>query len=151
MYANPAQNSGVQVISLRIFFFFSAFVIADAGFDVWLGNARGNRYSRKHLTLNPSDSEEKFAFFDFTWEEIAKYDVSAMIDYVLQKTGREKLHYIGHSQGGTVFLVLNSLLPEYNAKIASAHLLAGVGYQKYFPNRILSVAAARADPIYVSC
>lgn len=73
-----------------------------------------------------------------------------MIDYALAHTGRRQLHYVGHSQGGTVFLVLNSMRPEYNQKIASAHLLAGVGYQTHFPNSALAVVARMTDTIYVS-
>lgn len=56
----------------------------------------------------------------------------------------------GHSQGGTVFLVLNSMLPEYNAKFSSAHLLAGVGYMEYFPDQELAALAAFTNIIYVS-
>ena len=43
-----------------------AFIAAKAGYDVWLGNTRGNKYSRKHVTLNPNINREKFWDFDFT-------------------------------------------------------------------------------------
>jgi len=67
-------------------------------------------------------------FWDFSWHEMGVYDLPAQVDYVLRTTGQRAMHFVGISQGGTVFLVLNSMMPQYNAVFKSATLLAPVAY-----------------------
>ena len=43
------------------------------GFDVWLGNNRGTRLSRKHETLDAD--EDAGAYWDFSHHEFAEFDV----------------------------------------------------------------------------
>jgi lysosomal acid lipase/cholesteryl ester hydrolase len=43
-----------------------------------LGNYRGNTYSRNHTFLTPKDK----IFWEFTWDEMAKYDIPAEITKV---------------------------------------------------------------------
>ena len=71
------------------------FNMADAGYDVWMGNTRGTTGSKKHM-LYPSNSTE---FWDFTFDEMAKYDLPAMINYVLKVTNQKQVYYVGNSQG----------------------------------------------------
>ncbi|XP_047503796.1 lipase 3-like, partial [Pieris napi] len=113
-----------------------AYILAEEGYDVWLGNARGNYYSRKHLTLNP-EGEDTLSFWDFSWDEIGNIDLPTMIDYVLAQTGKSALHYIGMSQGTTSFFVMGSLRPDYNKKIISMHALAPVAYLGHTKHSLL--------------
>ena len=71
----------------------NAFILANEGYDVWMGNNRGNNYSKAHLTLSPSDKD----FWDYYQMEMGLSDTPALIDYILAKTGNENLSYIGHS------------------------------------------------------
>ncbi|KAH8247352.1 hypothetical protein KR038_002929 [Drosophila bunnanda] len=103
------------------------FLLSDAGYDVWLGNTRGNRFSRNHTSLSTKHPN----FWRFSWHEIGYYDIAAAIDYTLSTENgkdQEGIHYVGHSQGTTVMLVLMSLRPEYNKKIKTSHLLAPVAF-----------------------
>jgi len=58
---------------------------------VLAGNNRGNRYSNKHIRLSPSETE----YWNFSIDELARYDVPAMINYVLSETGHRQLRYVG--------------------------------------------------------
>jgi lysosomal acid lipase/cholesteryl ester hydrolase len=54
------------------------------------------------------------------------YDLPAMVDYVLRVTGNLDLHFVGHSMGATIAIVMLSELPQYNDKLKITILLAPV-------------------------
>ncbi|XP_052891371.1 gastric triacylglycerol lipase-like [Anopheles moucheti] len=124
-----------------------AYLLADAGYDVWMGNARGTRYSRKHTHLDPDRSNE---FWNFTWHEIGLYDVSAMVDHVLTVTGEPRLHYGGFSQGTMVLFVLLSERPEYNAKLIDMQAISPSVYMYRLEGRIVRTFVQLADPLVVA-
>jgi pimeloyl-ACP methyl ester carboxylesterase len=68
------------------------FILADNGYEVWLGNNRGNGVSMRHKTLNPMKSE----FWNFSFDHMAKYDLPANINFVLKTSGAATMTYIGH-------------------------------------------------------
>uniref|UniRef100_F7EQ32 Lipase n=1 Tax=Monodelphis domestica TaxID=13616 RepID=F7EQ32_MONDO len=98
------------------------FLLADAGCDVWMGNSRGNTWSRRHSFL-PTDSDKYWAF---SFDEMATYDLPATIDFIGKKTGQEKLYYIGHSQGTTIAFIAFSTLPRLAQRIKIFFALAPV-------------------------
>ncbi|XP_046666736.1 lipase 1-like [Homalodisca vitripennis] len=102
----------------------ACYLLADQGYDVWMGNPRGNIYSKAHETLHPDDPN----FWNWTWDEMGRYDLPAVIGYILQVTGHQQILYIGHSMGTTMFFVLCSSRPEYNAKVLYMAALAPVAY-----------------------
>ncbi|XP_072396914.1 lipase 3-like [Diabrotica undecimpunctata] len=121
-----------------------AYILADEGYDVWLGNCRGNYYSRNHTKWNPDKDEQ---FWQFSWHEIGTTDIPAMIDFILEKTGMTRLYHIGHSQGTTSFYVMASMRPEYNAKIIHHISLAPIAYMNHLFSPLFRVMALGTFPI----
>nr|XP_022340255.1 lysosomal acid lipase/cholesteryl ester hydrolase-like [Crassostrea virginica] len=89
------------------------FVLSDAGYDVWLPNSRGNIYSMTNKKYSPSQEE----FWDWSWQEMAEYDLPAVIHYILNVTEAESLFYIGHSQGTLIANAQFSVDQELASKI----------------------------------
>ena len=52
-----------------------AFVLANAGYDVWLGNNRGSQYSRVNNNINIDTQTQQW--FDFSFYDLGKYDAPA--------------------------------------------------------------------------
>lgn len=86
--------------------------------------------------MDPDDVE----FWDFSWDEMGKFDLPAMIDQILLMTSAEKIHYVGHSMGTTMFMAMTNLRPEYQDKIIMANFLAPVAYVEHMQSPIRYIA-----------
>ena len=111
--------------------------MVDHGFDVWLGNTRGNTYSRSHTNLDPNTDED---FWNFDWDDAAQNDLPAVIDYILEETKRDTINYVGHSMGSTEMLVLLSEQPNQNAKLNKVVLLAPVAFMGHVQGAMATFA-----------
>lgn len=114
------------------------FILANKGYDVWLGNTRGNHHSRNHTTLNPETDK---AFWEYTWNDMAEFDVPAQVDYILEKTSNSNLVYVGHSQGTTILMARLATHQEFAEKIKLAVFLAPVASVRNQNSKIVSMGS----------
>ncbi|KAL3035405.1 hypothetical protein AAZX31_02G250700 [Glycine max] len=99
-----------------------AFLLVDNGFDVWVANTRGTKFSRQHTSL-PSNSSD---YWNWSWDELVAHDLPATFKYVHDLTG-QKMHYVGHSQGTLIALAALSQDQLLNM-LRSAALLSPIAY-----------------------
>ena len=83
------------------------------GFDVWLGNNRGNKYSKKSLHHDPSSK----AFWNFSIDDFAWHDIPDSIQYILESTKAPAISYVGFSQGTAQAFAALSIHPQLNEKV----------------------------------
>ena len=88
-------------------------------------------------------TKDQKEFWDFDFEEMGVYDVPAVTDFILAKTGHSKLAaYIGHSEGTTEFFIGASLDPDYfEQKVNIFIALAPVVRLDHSPKELLVWAA----------
>ncbi|XP_043724201.1 triacylglycerol lipase 2-like [Telopea speciosissima] len=98
------------------------FTLADSGFDVWIANTRGTRFSKGHVSLDESQTQ----YWDWSWDEVALNDLPAIVDFVYNQTG-QKLHFVGHSMGTTTPMAALSQ-GKLADKLNSVVLLSPIAY-----------------------
>lgn len=89
------------------------FALVEQGYDVWLGNNRGNKYSKKSIRYSPTSVN----FWNFSIDDFAFHDIPNTIDYILSTTGQPSLSYIGFSQGTAQAFATLSIHPTLNDKV----------------------------------
>ncbi|XP_054155983.1 lipase member M-like [Oppia nitens] len=115
----PTTNNGHNKMGNSL-----GFVLAANGFDVWLANMRGNRYSLNHIHLSSYDSK----FWRFSIDEMIEYDLPAMIEYIKKQTKKDQIGYIGHSQGNYMMFSLLATQPHYTNTIKPFIAISPVSY-----------------------
>ncbi|CAA2954026.1 triacylglycerol lipase 2-like [Olea europaea subsp. europaea] len=114
-----------------------AMILADNGFDVWISNTRGTKFSRRHVNLDPSNPK----YWNWSWDDLVLYDLPSVTEFVFRRTG-QKMHYVGHSMG-TLMALASFAEGKQVDKIRSAALLSPVAYLSHMTTA-LGVVAARS-------
>ena len=128
------------------------YILADAGYDVWFGNNRGNSYSRNHTSLSPTTE----AFWNFSFDEMALIDLPTHLNFVLEATGAENLSYVGHSQGtiqafaGFSLEANRAVAERVNLFVAHAGLAPASSRARLKPNQNQSAAPPVSQSLIAS-
>ncbi|RWS22719.1 hypothetical protein B4U80_13508 [Leptotrombidium deliense] len=128
------------------------FALVMFGYDCWFLQVRGAVESTGHKTLNSNGR----AYWRFTTDEIAAYDLPATINYILSVAGKANLTLIGHSQAAKISLQMLSTKTDYQQKIDKLIYIAPVArlghtkaifYRSLFPLLINSFLYFYGGPV----
>ncbi|KAJ5981247.1 hypothetical protein N7499_001740 [Penicillium canescens] len=120
------------------------FQLVERGYDVWLGNNRGNKYSKKSTRVSPGSNE----FWDFSIDQFAFSDIPNSIEYILEVTSQPSLSYIGFSQGTAQAFATLAIHPLLNEKIDVFVALAPAMAPSGLRNRIVD-SLMKASPNFL--
>eukprot|EP00826_Nyctotherus_ovalis_P034902 TRINITY_DN2948_c0_g1_i12.p1 TRINITY_DN2948_c0_g1~~TRINITY_DN2948_c0_g1_i12.p1 ORF type:complete len:404 (+),score=67.93 TRINITY_DN2948_c0_g1_i12:173-1384(+) len=119
----------------------------NEGYDIWLGNVRGSRYSLGHTHLDSGNQHGPYWYFSY--DEMAKYDLPAMLAYVKSITRAPKVKYICHSQGCALITALGALDPEFLGSMVNTTVALAPAVYLQFQSSITFILAEWANLINV--
>ncbi|GBG75429.1 hypothetical protein CBR_g20059 [Chara braunii] len=114
-----------------------AFRLVEQGYEVWIANGRTSRWSHGHAKWRPEDKE----YWDWSWDEMALYDVPAMLRHIYTVRNGSKVTYLGHSQGTIMGLAAFSLR-KITHMVEAAILLCPIAYLDHVSSAFVRVAAS---------
>ncbi|XP_024522474.1 triacylglycerol lipase 1-like [Selaginella moellendorffii] len=112
-----------------------AFQLADAGYDVFLGNTRTSNFSYGHATLSRSDDD----FWDWSWDNLVEQDLPTMLRFVHSQTNQRTM-YVGFSQG-TMTAFAAFAHSDVSGLVKKAAMLGPVAYLENVDAPMLSIAS----------
>ncbi|XP_049763868.1 lipase member M-like isoform X2 [Schistocerca cancellata] len=129
-----------------------AYMLADAGYDVVLGNQRGCAYSRRHRKWTRRDPQ----YWRYTLDDVGRYDMPALLSLTQRLTGNPRVFFVGVSAGGNAFYTWLELVPRMRSVVRAAFLMApGVLFTQrhsqllkaiaLFPDKAISDFGKNAD------
>ena len=100
-----------------------------------MGNNRGTTLSKKHQFLHTNDSR----YWDFSFDEMAAYDLPSMVDYELEHTGQTQLYYVGYSQSTTFAFAALSDNVELQKKVKKFFAMAPITRSASMPPLLMRI------------
>ena len=97
-------------------------LLCDEGYRVYLPNMRGNQFSRSHLDYDGSLNSK---YWDFSFDEMAQYDLPSVVNLIKKRDGVEKIDYMGHSQGTLIFFLAYMNNPDFMEKNINKFIAVG--------------------------
>ena len=97
-------------------------LLCEEGYKVYLPNMRGNQFSKSHLDYDTSLNSR---YWDFSFDEMAQYDLPSIINLIKKRDGVEKIDYMGHSQGTLIFFLAYMNNPDFMEKNINKFIAVG--------------------------
>jgi pimeloyl-ACP methyl ester carboxylesterase len=124
------------------------YMLSDAGYDVWLGNSRGNRFSAVNTNMS-IDTPEFWDAVDL--DNMAQKDVPSILSYVRRESKVPRVHWVGHSQGGGILVMALAKDPSLRDQLGTTVLLAPGVYMRHIHVPLLAFfAKAHLDTFWHS-
>lgn len=120
------------------------FILADAGYDVWILNFRSTDFSYGHISFKKADE----GFWDWSVDELASEDVITSLELIQSITMRKTL-LVGFSQGSQATLAAFSQ-GLGNDLVSKAVLMAPVAYLTSGPQLLMAASVLQLQKIYES-